>query len=108
LEEKEKKLETILPQLLSITAQTEKPKIEIFLGKEGLKTILNDEISVSETIHVLQSAQTVEALTGDYLSISREKRWRQGITMKTIYSFKDKKFGERAKKFPKTSFKYSN
>jgi sugar-specific transcriptional regulator TrmB len=106
LEEKEKKLDSILPQLLSITAQAEKPKIEIFSGKEGLKTILNDEIAVGKTMHAIQSAETVEALTGDYLSISREKRWRAGITMKIIYSLKDKKFGEKAKKYPKTQVRY--
>jgi sugar-specific transcriptional regulator TrmB len=106
LEEKEKRLETLLPQLLSIRAVTEKPKIDILSGKEGLKTILNDEIAVGKTMHTLQSAQTVEALAGDYLSISREKRWRAGITFKIIYSEKDREFGEKARKYPKTQVRY--
>jgi sugar-specific transcriptional regulator TrmB len=106
LEEKEKRLESILPELLSITAQAQKPKIEIFSGREGLKTILNDEIAVGKTMHAIQSPETVEALTGDYLSISRERRWRAGITMKIIYSNKDKKYGEKAKKYPKTQVRY--
>lgn len=106
VEEKEKKLETILPELLALSARTEKPKIEIFSGKEGLKTILDDEIAVGQTMHAIQSAETVEALTGDYLSISRERRWRAGITMKIIYSIEDRKFGEKAKKYPKTQVRY--
>jgi predicted transcriptional regulator len=106
LEEKEKKLETVLPQLLSIAAQTEKPKIDIFSGREGVKTILDDELAVGQTIHVMQSVITVEERAGTYLAISREKRWRKGMTMKMIYCAKDKKAGEQAAKFPKTHVRY--
>ncbi len=106
LEEKEKKLDTLLPALLSLTEKKEKPLIDIFSGREGLKTILDDEISTGKAIHVMQSASTVEALTGIYLEISREKRWRAGITMKIIYSLKDKRFGEVVKKYPKTRVRY--
>lgn len=106
LEEKEKKLEAILPELLSFSERTEKPKIDIFSGKEGVKTILNDEISTGETMHVIQSSQTVDTKAGDYLAISRERRWRSGIIMKIIYSSKDRKFGETAKKYPKTQVRY--
>lgn len=108
LEEKEKKLESILPELLAASSLTEKPKIDLLTGKEGLKTILNDEITIGKTMHVIQSADTVEALAGTYLSISRERRWRAGITMKIIYSKKDREFGEQTKKIPRTQVRYLN
>jgi len=106
IEEKAKRLETVLPGLLSLAESTEKPKIDIFEGSEGIKTILDDEIATGKTMHVIQSSQTVETKVGDYLAISRERRWRSGITMKIIYSMKDREFGDEAKKYPHTEVRY--
>src|SRR5271157_1977171 len=39
IEEKEKRLEQMLPALLSLAESKDKPKIDIFDGPEGLKTI---------------------------------------------------------------------
>ncbi len=108
LEEKQKRFEAALPALLALSARTEKPKIDILCGSEGIKAILNDEIATGKTMHVIQSSQTVDTRLGDTLAISREKRWRVGITMKIIYSKRDKTFGEAAKRFPKTEVRYSN
>ena len=50
LKEKEQKLQTILPTLLGLaTFQKEKPIVEIFESKEGIKTILNDILKVKKT-----------------------------------------------------------
>jgi sugar-specific transcriptional regulator TrmB len=106
LEEKKQKLENALPHLLSIAAQAEKPKIDLFSGREGINTILDDELTIGQTIHVMQSSTTVEARAGSYLSISREKRWRKGMAMKIIFSVKDRKAGEQAAKYPKTPVRY--
>lgn len=108
VEEKEKRLEQMLPALLSLAESKDKPRIDIFDGPEGLKTILNDEISTGQTMHVLQSSHTVEALAGSYLSISRERRSMAGITMKIIYSRKDEQFGDRTKSYPNTEVRYSD
>ena len=106
LEEREKKLEELLPELLSMKESSDRPTVEIFSGKGGIKTILKDEIAVGKTLHVIQSSETAEAMAGGYLPISREQRWRAGIRMKIIYSEKDRKYGGRAAKYPKTSVKY--
>ena len=108
LEEKERKLDSLLPALLSLEENREKPKIDIFSGREGLKTILDDEISTGKTLNVIQSSQTVESLSGGYLSISRERRWRAGIRMRIIYSKKDEQFGRQTGKYPKTEVRYVN
>lgn len=43
IKEKEQKMADILPALLNLVSlQKEKPSVEIFEGKEGIKTILND------------------------------------------------------------------
>lgn len=108
LEEKEKKFDALLPTLLSFGVTHEKPKIDIFVGQEGLKTILNDEISTGETINVMQSSKTVELMVDSYLSISRERRWRAGMTMRIIYSKRDVSFATKTKKYPKTEVKCLN
>lgn len=108
MEEKEDKLEQMLPKLLSLAESKDKPKIDIFNGPEGLKTILNDEISTGQTMHVIQSSQTVDALAGSYLSISRERRSRAGITMKIIYSGKDRGFAEKTMSYRNTEVRYSD
>ena len=47
IKEKENKLKNILPTLLKITSIDKgKPIVEIFEGKEGIKTILNDILKV--------------------------------------------------------------
>jgi len=108
IEEKGKRLEQMLPTLLSLVESKDKPRIDIFNGPEGLKTILNDEISTGQTMHVIQSSHTVEALAGSYLSISRERRSRAGIAMKIIYSKDDRQSAEQARSYPNTELKYSD
>jgi sugar-specific transcriptional regulator TrmB len=47
--EREQKMKNILPNLLELASfQKEKPVVEIFEGKEGIKTILNDILKVKE------------------------------------------------------------
>jgi hypothetical protein len=64
LEEKKEKMLAILPELNRLKSSvTEKPRIEMYEGKEGLKTILNDIIE-SNCKEVLQlgSARIFEVL----------------------------------------------
>jgi sugar-specific transcriptional regulator TrmB len=49
IREREQKMKNILPNLLELASfQKEKPVVEIFEGKEGIKTILNDILKVKE------------------------------------------------------------
>lgn len=106
LEEKQRGLDAALPGLLAMTANAEKPEIDVLEGREGLKAILDDEISTGRTLHVIQSSVSVDAPAGSYLQISRERRWRAGIMMKIIYSKKDAAFGRQAAKYPRTQVRY--
>lgn len=103
LEEKENKLEKILPELSSLFIGKEKPKIDILYGKEGLKTILDDEIETGETINVIQSSETVESKLEFYLLEKyRIKRARKKMKMRILYSRKDNEWALKAKKIPLT------
>ncbi len=64
LEEKKEKVALILPELESLKKSvTEKPAIELYEGKAGLKTILDDIIkSKSKEILTLSSAKIFEVL----------------------------------------------
>ncbi len=58
LREKEIKIQKILPDLNTIYKTTpEKPKIEIYEGKEGLKSILDDMIKTKQEIWVYGSTE---------------------------------------------------
>jgi len=49
IKEREQKLKNILPNLLGLTSfEKEKPIVEIFEGKEGIKTVLHDILKVKK------------------------------------------------------------
>lgn len=102
LEERNKRLELLLPELLQMGESKEKPHIDILYGREGLKTILDDEIAVGKTMHVLQSSETVETRVGSYLEISRARRAAAKIKMKILYGKKDADWARKAAEFPHT------
>ncbi|MDD4983279.1 MAG: helix-turn-helix domain-containing protein [Candidatus ainarchaeum sp.] len=53
LKEKEQKFNKILPELKKIYSITvEKPRTEVYEGKEGLKTVLDDMLKTKKTIYV--------------------------------------------------------
>ena len=106
LDERQRRLESALPGLLALAGSAEKPKIDMLSGSEGVKTILRDEIATGKAMHIMQSSQTVDTMAGSYLAISREKRAAAGIAMKIIYSAKDRKFGEVARKYARTEVRY--
>ena len=64
LEERKERINSILPELESLKASvTEKPTIEIYEGKAGLKTILDDIIKTKpKEILTLSSAKIFETL----------------------------------------------
>jgi sugar-specific transcriptional regulator TrmB len=65
LEERKRGIKSIMPELQSLMASvTEKPAIEVYEGRAGLKTILDDIInSKPEEILTLSSSKILETLT---------------------------------------------
>jgi len=78
LQEKEQKLQNILPSLIGLAhLQKEKPLVEIFEGKEGIKTILNDILRVKKTwLAFGSSGKSPEVLSyySEHWEKEREKR----------------------------------
>lgn len=85
LEEKKERLNSILPELTALKASVgEKPTIEIYEGKEGLKTILDDIIKTKpEEILTLSSAKIFEALIY-YFPHWIKRRAKEGIKARIL------------------------
>ena len=78
VKEKEQKLQSILPALVGFISSSskEKPLVEIFEGKEGIKTILNDILKVKEEwLAFGSSGKGTEVLPffAEHWEINREK-----------------------------------
>ncbi len=63
LKEKQEKIKQIMPDLLAFQKmQIEKPSVELYEGKEGLKTILDDIIKTKEPLLAYANYQIFELL----------------------------------------------
>lgn len=99
LKEKENAMKQILPELNSIyQATTEKPRIEVFEGKEGLKTLLSDMLNEKkEILNLASSKKVLDILEFDFpkFIIQRVKLKIPAriLTEKTSSSIKHKKEG---------------
>lgn len=85
LKEKEKKIEQILPELKEIyKTAVEKPKIEVYEGKAGLKTILDDLIRIKQEILVYCSTRKQLQLLRFYFPNYIKRRVKEKIKIKVI------------------------
>lgn len=101
------KANAFIRQLEEVHKRSEEPKIEVICGRNGLKTILNDEIKTGKMINVMQSAEEVEKKAGSYLEISRNKRIEKRIRMRIIYDKTDKKWAQKTTKYKLTEVRIS-
>ncbi len=63
LEEKKEKLKTILPQLKLIQELTiQKPTVEVYQGKEGFKTILEDILATKKQTDVISTSKIFDIM----------------------------------------------
>lgn len=86
LKEYESNIQTILPKLLSFTKSPKKKySVELFEGKEGLKTIMQDVLTTNPKIFVdITSGRTTELLTKLYLDKWHKQRAKQGMIGKFL------------------------
>jgi sugar-specific transcriptional regulator TrmB len=101
------KAKAFTKQLEELNSNLEEPQIEVLSGKEGLRSILDDELKTGKTINVMQSSEDVENKAGSYLEISRNKRAEQGIEMRIIYNQTDKTWAQKTAKHNLTKVKVS-
>ncbi|MDO8553909.1 MAG: helix-turn-helix domain-containing protein [Candidatus Micrarchaeota archaeon] len=108
LDEKAKRLDSVLPELMEMIKGKQRPTIDILYGKEGIKTMLDDELEVGETLYVMQSSQTIDSKAGTYLEISRHRRVAQNMVMKILYGKDDSLWAKKAAKHKLTEVRVVN
>jgi len=85
LNEKKSKINKILPDLKNIYESIiEKPKIELYEGKEGLKTILDDLIKTKKEILVYSSTRKQQQLLQFYFPNYIKRRVKEKIKIKVL------------------------
>ena len=83
--EKEKLIEEALPELdLLIKSHVEKPKIEVFLGKNGLKTLFEGILKDADYFYCIASKKQLLELFTFYLPHFVERRKQKGIKVKIL------------------------
>jgi len=105
LEDQKTALEQALDELKILQKKEEiAPKIQVYTGKEGLKTVLNDIVRTKKTIYAYGAAGLSEnALKWDFPKII-EARVKEGIKFKVIF---DKSFlAQEKKKLPLTEVRF--
>ena len=85
IKEKEQKLKDILPNLLSLACfENEKPMVEIFEGKEGIKTILNDILKTKEEWLAFGSSGKGQEVLSFYAEHWEKEREKLKISLRGI------------------------
>lgn len=106
LKEKEENIKNLIPKLLAVQKPSEKaPKVEVFIGKEGMKTVIEDELTGKE-IYVLGARSDFAEILKYYRPGFHKRRVKSKIPLKVIYDEKDRKFGEETAKMPFAEVKF--
>lgn len=85
LEQRQKNLKSILPQLQAITNIGDiKPEVRFYQGREGLRTVYEDTLQTKNEILSLASAEDIYQVLPDYIPKYLQKRIKKGIKMRAI------------------------
>lgn len=108
LKEKEESIKEILPNLeeLQKLKGVKRPKVEIYEGKEGMKTVMNNILrSKVKEFRAYGSSRSSFEVIPAFMDEWHKQRIKQKITMKILYN-NTKEAREKVKKKPE-SLKYS-
>lgn len=111
LKEREDKLKSILPQLKSLEGSFEKkPVVEIFEGREGIKTVLKDIINIRRDWYSLGSSGKATEIIPFYVEHWEKERVNNKIKLKAMMDKSDSgiKRGKELAKLKYTEIKYIN
>jgi len=104
LQEKENNIQSILPDMLLAYQKTkEKQETNFYKGKEGLKTVFEDQIETKKEILVLGASTLAYDILKYYFKWFDENRKKQNIKTKIIFNTKAKK---ENLKIPLSEIKY--
>ncbi len=90
IKEKEQKLKDIIPHLLGLASfEREKPIVEIFEGKEGIKTILNDILKTKKEWLAFGSSGKGQEILSFYAEHWEKEREKLKINLRGIIDSSD-------------------
>ncbi len=85
LKEREAKINNIMPSLLALEKSIkEKPKVELFEGKEGLKTIIDDFIKTKKEMAAISSTKSLTEKLPYYFPNYIRRRIKEKIFIKVL------------------------
>jgi len=85
LEERKESIEKIIPELIKISRlPKEETNVEIFKGKEGIKTVFNDVINTGKDVVWMGAEVKFEEIMPDYVNRSVKKCNEKGIKERAI------------------------
>jgi sugar-specific transcriptional regulator TrmB len=85
LEEKKAKLIEAIPKLKEIQEKVvDKPEVNVYYGKEGLKTILQGVLKTKKDFHIIGNFREFEQYFDFYSSLFVKQRVKEGIVCKLI------------------------
>lgn len=93
LKELEKKLEKTLPKLIGKYKGNKKEgrEVKILEGKEGIKTLFNDELGEGEKIYLIGTPKESEEILKYFLPGYTRRRKKKEIKIKGIFEYQMKK-----------------
>jgi sugar-specific transcriptional regulator TrmB len=111
LKYQEENVSLLLPALLALhKPAASKPVVEVYDGKEGIKSIFATMFKVKprEWLALGSAGKSVEILGRDFVDILETRRAKLGIVMKIIMNLTEgsRKRGEQLRKFPLTHVRY--
>ena len=83
--ERTAKAEAILPELRSVHATQNRPKIKFYEGTEGLKQVYEDTLSSTEAIRAYANADDVHKGIPKYFPNYFKRRAEKGIAIRAIF-----------------------
>jgi len=104
LVEKREAVEEVMPQLreLQVEEGTKKPRVEVYVGKEGMKTVMDDILrsGVKEFLSYGSSGSSFKVIPA-FIAQWHRRRIRQGVEMRIIYN-NTKQARERVRSMPES------
>jgi sugar-specific transcriptional regulator TrmB len=89
VEERRKRLETVLPELMSLHNRTpEKPKVRYFQGSDGIKAVLNETITCRSKmlLGILSMSDLYEVPGRAWMDDNVRRRIEAGVTLRVLRS----------------------
>lgn len=85
LKERQEKINSILPQLLLLEKSVkQKPKVELFEGKDGVKTIIDDLIKTKKQILTFSSTKSLIDKLAFYFPNYMKRRIKEKISIRVL------------------------